>query len=94
MKALIDPMDLTAGQVAEILDLAGVDNTPFFSWMEETGRSALTFHYGILTVGPDGELAEEDDGAITEFLSAYGDVIYDILYGEQYIAGRVNQSGG
>ncbi len=79
---------------AEILDLAGVDNTPFFSWMEETGRSALTFHYGILTVGPDGELAEEDDGAITEFLSAYGDVIYDILYGEQYIAGRVNQSGG
>ena len=51
-------------------------------------------HYGILTVGPDGELAEEDDGAITEFLSAYGDVIYDILYGEQYIAGRVNQSGG
>ena len=79
---------------AEILDLAGVDNTPFFSWMEETGRSALTFHYGILTVGPDGQLAEETEPAIADFLAAYGDVIYDMLYGEQYIAGRVNLTDG
>ena len=76
---------------AEILDLAGVDNTPFFAWMEESGRSALTFHYGILTVGPDGQLADDSGEAASEFLSAYGDVIYDILYGEGYISEAVNR---
>ena len=79
---------------ATILDLAGVENTPFFAWLDRTGRTRLAFHYGILTVGPDGELAAEDDQGIADFLSAYGDVIYDILYGEQYIAGKVNQVGG
>ena len=84
----------TAMMGAEILGLAGVDNSPFFAWIGESGRSALTFHYGILTVGPDGQLAEETEPAIADFLAAYGDVIYDMLYGEQYIAGRVNLTDG
>ena len=79
---------------AKILDLAGVDNTPFFAWLQETGRSCMAFHYGILTVAPDGSLADEENTEIAAFRSAYGDVIYDILYGEQYIAGRVNLAGG
>ena len=79
---------------ATILDLAGVDNTPFFAWLQETGRSCMAFHYGILTVAPDGSLADEENTEIAAFRSAYGDVIYDILYGEQYIAGRVNLAGG
>ena len=78
---------------AALLDLAGVENTPFFAWMGQTGRSALTFHYGILTVGSSGEQVEEGDRRTEEFLAAYGDVIYDILYGEQYIADRVNRVG-
>ena len=79
---------------ATILDLAGVENTPFFAWMSQTGRFALTFRYGILAVGPDGELAVGDEPELADFSSAYGDVIYDILYGEQYIAQRVNQLDG
>ena len=79
---------------AELLSLAGVDNTPFFAWMEETGRVALTFHYGILTVGPEGELTDAEEPPVSEFLSAYSDVIYDMLYGEQYIAQRVNRIDG
>ena len=79
---------------AAILDLAGVENTPFFAWMEETGRSCMTFQYGILTVGEDGALAGEGDREIQDFLSAYGDVVYDILYGEQYVADQVNRTGG
>ena len=77
-----------------ILDLAGVENTPFFAWMEERGRTCMTFHYGILTVGTDGQLAAEEDPAVADFLAAYGDVIYDLLYGEQYIADQVNLTGG
>ena len=42
----------------------------------------------------DGQLAEETEPAIADFLAAYGDVIYDMLYGEQYIAGRVNLTDG
>ena len=30
---------------------------------------------------------------VGDFLAAYGDVIYDILYGEQYIADKVNRTG-
>ena len=45
-----------------------------------------------LTVGPEGELALEE-GQAGDFLAAYGDVIYDILYGEQYIADKVNRTG-
>lgn len=79
---------------ATILDLAGVENTPFFAWMEERGRTCMTFHYGILTVGTDGQLAAEEGPAVADFLAAYGDVIYDLLYGEQYIADQVNLTGG
>ena len=78
---------------ADILDLAGVENTPFFAWLEETGRAAMTFHYGILTIGPEGELAEEGEPAAAAFRAAYGDVIYDLLYGESYIAEKINRTG-
>lgn len=78
---------------ATILDLAGVENTPFYAWMAEKTANTLLFHYGILDVAPDGQLAAEDDAAVGDFRAAYSDVIYDLLYGEGYIVQQVNAVG-
>ena len=80
----------TTAMGAAILQLAGVENTPFYAWMAEETGSTLLFHYGILDVAPDGQLAAEDDAAVAAFQAAYSDVIYDLLYGEGYIARQVN----
>ena len=70
---------------AEILDLAGVDNTPYYAWLAETGRELVLYRYGNLLVGPDGNLLEAGERE-EAFLTDWSDVVYDMLYGEGYIA--------
>lgn len=74
-----------------LLELAGVRSTPFFAWMAQARREAMTFHARLLTVDPEGRLAAPDAPAVQLFRTAYTDVIYDLLYGEGYIAGEINR---
>jgi hypothetical protein len=76
---------------ATILELAGVRNTPFFAWMDRARRETMLFHARVLTLGPDGQAVSADEPAVKTFRTAYRDVIYDMLYGEQYIAGAANR---
>lgn len=73
-----------------ILELAGVDTTPFYAWLAQARQNTLAFHHRLLTVAPDGQLAPADSPDISAFLADYHDVIYDFLYGEGYIAQRAN----
>ena len=86
--------DLAANMMgAEILGLAGVDNTPYFAWVRETGRSLMTFHWGDVRVDGQGVLVEALSREGEQFWTHWEDVIYDMLYGEQYIAAVVNRIG-
>ena len=76
---------------AELLELAGVRSTPFFAWMAQARREAMTFHARLLTVDPEGHMVSGDEPAVRAFRSAYTDVIYDLLYGEGYIAREINR---
>lgn len=81
----------TMAMGATILELAGVRNTPFFAWMDRARRETMLFHARVLTLGPDGQAVSADGPAVKTFRTAYRDVIYDMLYGEQYIAGAANR---
>lgn len=74
---------------AEILDRAGVTATPYFAWLAQR-REDLLFHTGSLWIGPDGELTEAEDPAAARAWRDNNDIIYDLLYGEGYIAERIN----
>lgn len=69
-----------------LLELAGARSTPFFAWMAQNSRETMAFHARLLTVEPDGSLASPGDPDIRDFRAAYTDVVYDLLYGEGYIA--------
>ena len=84
--------DLSASfMAAELLALAGVDNTPYYAWLRETGRGLMTYRSGNVLVDAAGnrtaDLGEEAD----TFYTAWQDTVYDMLQGEGYVAGRVNQ---
>ena len=66
-------------------------STPFFAWMAQARREAMTFHARLLTVDPEGHMVSGDEPAVRAFRSAYTDVIYDLLYGEGYIAREINR---
>ena len=51
----------------------------------------MTFHARLLTVDPEGHMVSGDEPAVRAFRSAYTDVIYDLLYGEGYIAREINR---
>ena len=72
---------------AELLDLAGVDNAPYYAWLAESVRERVLYRYGNLLIGPDGALLAE--GAEADLLTDWSDVVYDMLYGEGYIAGDI-----
>ncbi len=75
---------------AEILRRAGTASTPYFAWLARRGEELL-FHTGSLWIGPDGELLEEEDGPGAAAWRDNQDILYDLLYGEGYIAGEINQ---
>ena len=45
----------------------------------------MLYRYGNLLVGPDGNLLEAGERE-EAFLTDWSDVVYDMLYGEGYIA--------
>ena len=79
---------------ASVLELAGVDTTPFYAWLAQTRREVLSFRHRILTVDPQGELVLEDSPETAGFWAGYQDVVFDLLYGEGYIARQANTPGG
>ena len=80
-----------AGMGALVLDLAGVDSTPFFSWQLRTGSRVWT-HWGErLFVDGAGQALPEPTAEAEPFLAGLRDVVYDMLYGEDYLAGRANR---
>ena len=79
---------------ASILELAGVNSTPFFSWLAQNRRETVGFHHRLLTLDPEGQMISEEEPEAAAFLSSYHDAIYDFLYGEQYIAQRANAVSG
>jgi len=70
---------------AELLGRAGVASTPYLAWLRQSARTLL-FHTGSLWIGPDGELTEEGQAVWQD----NQDLIYDLLYGEGYIAKKIN----
>lgn len=76
---------------AALLELAGVRSTPFFAWMAQARRGTMAFHARLVTVDPEGRPVSPDNPAVRAFRAAYTDVIYDMLYGEGYIAKEVNR---
>ncbi len=81
----------TMSMGATLLELAGVRNTPFFAWMDQIRRDTMLFHARILTLDPAGQVVSADGPAIRAFRSAYTDVIYDMLYGKDYLGGAANR---
>lgn len=79
---------------ASVLELAGVDTTPFYAWLAQTRREVLSFRHRILTVDPQGELVLADSPETAGFWAGYQDVVFDLLYGEGYIARQANTPGG
>ena len=53
----------------------------------------MAFHARLITLGPDGQPVSPDAPAVRAFRNDYTDVIYDLLYGQGYIAGALNQVG-
>ena len=51
----------------------------------------MLVHARVLTLGPVWQAVSVDVPAVKTFRTAYRDVIYDMLYGEQYIAGAANR---
>ncbi len=78
---------------ADLLALAGTPSTPFFAWMGQARRETMAFHARLITLGPDGQPVSPDAPAVRAFRNDYTDVIYDLLYGQGYIAGALNQVG-
>ncbi len=74
----------------ELLRRAGVPSTPYFAYLAQSAKSLL-FYTGSLWIGPDGELLPEDDEAGLKAYRDNQDIIYDLLYGEGYIADQINQ---
>ena len=74
-----------------LLELAGVRSTPFFSWMAQTRRDTMLFHVRLLTLDPAGQLISASAPDIRTFRSSYTDVVYDLVYGEGYIAEAANR---
>lgn len=81
----------TAMMGGTLLELAGVRSTPFFAWMAQTRHQTMTFHARLLTLDASGQMVPASQPDIRAFRSAYTDVIYDLLYGEGYIAGQINR---
>ena len=78
---------------ADLLALARTPSTPFFAWMGQARRETMAFHARLITLGPDGQPVSPDAPAVRAFRNDYTDVIYDLLYGQGYIAGALNQVG-
>ena len=78
---------------AELLELAGVPSSPFFAWMAQARKDTMAFHARLITLDPDGRPVSPDSPAVRAFRSDYTDVIYDLLYGQGYIAGELNRVG-
>ena len=76
---------------ASLLELAGVRSTPFFAWMAQTRRDTMAFHARLVTLDPEGQPVSPDSPAVRAFRNDYTDVIYDLLYGQGYIAGEINR---
>ena len=74
----------------ELLRRAGVPSTPYFAYLAQSAKSLL-FYTGSLWIGPDGELLPEDDEAGLKAYRDNQDIIYDLLYGEGYIADQINR---
>ena len=79
---------------AAVLEAAGVPASPFFAWLGQAAREVSPFHYRDMVIGPDGRLLSSEKAEAAAFLSDYQDVIYDLLYGEGYIAQRINRLDG
>ncbi len=75
---------------AQLLHYAGADVTPYYAWQYQNSRELLLFHTGNLWIGPDGKRLVPDE-ALEQYWRDWGDVVYDLLYGEGYLAGEVNR---
>ena len=84
--------DLSASFIAsEILDLAGVSNTPYYAWLHETGRSLMTYRSGNVLVDAEGNRVDDLGAAADAFYTAWEDAVYDMVHGERYAADRMNR---
>jgi len=70
---------------AKLLRCAGVDPTPYYAWMARRSEDTLLFHSGKLWVGADGTLISSEDAAVSDYIQACQDVVYDLLYGDGYL---------
>ena len=77
---------------SRLLDRAGVDPSPYYAWLEKNTGDTLLFRFGSLWLGPDGAITQPDE-AMEAFWTDCGDVVYDLLYGKAYLAGRVSRVG-
>ena len=78
---------------AQVLERAGVDPSPYYAWLAARTQDTLLFHYGSLWVGVDGAIVQPD-GEQEAFWRDCGDVVYDLLYGEGYLAGKISRVRG
>ena len=91
LKALMGDIN-PSGKLAESYPVKyeDVPSTPYFAYLAQSAKSLL-FYTGSLWIGPDGELLPEDDEAGLKAYRDNQDIIYDLLYGEGYIADQINR---
>ena len=77
---------------ATILAQAQLPATPYFAWLNQARQTTVLYQRLVMTIGPDGQLIWENDPDVSAFLSARKDVLYDLLYGEGYLSGKLGSS--
>lgn len=87
------PETVSCGSLgSRMLSWAGVPKPLYFNWVDWVAERMLLYR-GRLYVSTDGTAYDGPPEEDAKLIGAYQSIVYDILYGQQYIAGEMTGTG-
>jgi hypothetical protein len=74
----------------QVLDRLGCEKTPFFRYVSALGEEMLLYREKLFLTA-DGTPSREIPAPLLPEVERYAALVYDMLYGEQYVTGQLNQ---
>ena len=73
---------------AELLGWAGVERPLYFQWVDRASEEVLLYRSRLFVAG-DGTPSEKPPQEADETVAAWRNLVYDVLYGQGYVAEKV-----